>query len=549
MLNQLRYFYEQSKGFRLKLLLSLTLGLLSIIFGLLFIYVSKCIVDIATGKMDADLWTWVGILAFMLFMRLALRGINLWVNGRVSQGLVNAMRSRLFDDVLNSPWHGREDRKSGDVMSRIGEDLRVVVECITRDIPDVFLATFQLLAASWFLFSLQPKLLWIVLVIVPVAVVLTKIYYKTMRRLTKQIRREEADIQSHIQESVENRPLLLSLRRTGLMIERLVLRQDHLFRTFSRRLRFSISTRLLISTGFMVGYYTAFVWSAYGIMIGTVTYGMMTALLQLVGQVQNPILNLSALFPAIVRATTAGERLQELENPDHTYYIYNEREPARTGRGAILGLELRGVSYRYPDGERDVLHNFGCTFAPGSSTAIIGPTGSGKSTLVRLLLGLLQPTRGTVRLVDAAGNAEPLSADQWAIAYVPQGNSLLSGTIRDNLQLGKLDATDDEMRDALTRASALFVYDLPKGLDTPCGEKGSGLSEGQAQRIAIARALLQPGSILIMDEASSALDPNTERQILEELQQQELHKTLIWVTHHMVVRDYMQHCVVVDEEA
>ena len=526
MLNQLRYFYEQSKGFRLKLLLSLTLGLLSIIFGLLFIYVSKCIVDIATGKMDADLWTWVGILAFMLFMRLALRGINLWVNGRVSQGLVNAMRSRLFDDVLNSPWHGREDRKSGDVMSRIGEDLRVVVECITRDIPDVFLATFQLLAASWFLFSLQPKLLWIVLVIVPVAVVLTKIYYKTMRRLTKQIRREEADIQSHIQESVENRPLLLSLRRTGLMIERLVLRQDHLFRTFSRRLRFSISTRLLISTGFMVGYYTAFVWSAYGIMIGTVTYGMMTALLQLVGQVQNPILNLSALFPAIVRATTAGERLQELENPDPTYSLNKEKQ-AHPTKGTIVGLQLQNVTYRYPDGERDVLHDFTCTFAPSTSTAIIGPTGSGKSTLVRILLGLLRPTQGAVRLVDKAGNTLPLDADAYAISYVPQGNSLLSGTIRDNLQLGKLDATDDEMRDALSRASALFVYDLPNGLDTLCGEKGSGLSEGQAQRIAIARALLQPGSILIMDEASSALDPNTERQILEELQQQELHKTLI----------------------
>ena len=539
MLNQLRYFYEQSKGFRLKLLLSLMLGLLSIIFGLLFIYVSKCIVDIATGKMDADLWTWVGILAFMLFMRLALRGINLWVNGRVSQGLVNAMRSRLFDDVLNSPWHGREDRKSGDVMSRIGEDLRVVVECITRDIPDVFLATFQLLAASWFLFSLQPKLLWIVLVIVPVAVVLTKIYYKTMRRLTKQIRREEADIQSHIQESVENRPLLLSLRRTGLMIERLVLRQDHLFRTFSRRLRFSISTRLLISTGFMVGYYTAFVWSAYGIMIGTVTYGMMTALLQLVGQVQNPILNLSALFPAIVRATTAGERLQELENPDPTYSLNKEKQ-AHPTKGTIVGLQLQNVTYRYPDGERDVLHDFTCTFAPSTSTAIIGPTGSGKSTLVRILLGLLRPTQGAVRLVDKAGNTLPLDADAYAISYVPQGNSLLSGTIRDNLQLGKLDATDDEMRDALSRASALFVYDLPNGLDTLCGEKGSGLSEGQAQRIAIARALLQPGSILIME--------NTERQILEELQQQELHKTLIWVTHHMVVRDYMQHCVVVDEE-
>ena len=536
MLNQLRYFYEQSKGFRLKLLLSLTLGLLSIIFGLLFIYVSKCIVDIATGKMDADLWTWVGILAFMLFMRLALRGINLWVNGRVSQGLVNAMRSRLFDDVLNSPWHGREDRKSGDVMSRIGEDLRVVVECITRDIPDVFLATFQLLAASWFLFSLQPKLLWIVLVIVPVAVVLTKIYYKTMRRLTKQIRREEADIQSHIQESVENRPLLLSLRRTGLMIERLVSRQDHLFHTFSRRLRFSISTRLLISTGFMVGYYTAFVWSAYGIMIGTVTYGMMTALLQLVGQVQNPILNLSALFPAIVRATTAGERLQELENPDPTYSLNKEKQ-AHPTKGTIVGLQLQNVTYRYPDGERDVLHDFTCTFAPSTSTAIIGPTGSVKSTLMRILLGLLRPTQGAVRLVDKAGNTLPLEADAYAISYVPQGNSLLSGTIRDNLQLGKLDATDDEMRDALSRASALFVYDLPNGLDTLCGEKGSGLSEGQAQRIAIARALLRNRPVLLLDEATSALDPETERLLLRNILSDKK-RTVIFITHRLAVTDY-----------
>ena len=130
-----------------------------------------------------------------------------------------------------------------------------------------------------------------------------------------------------------------------------------------------------------------------------------------------------------------------------------------------------------------------------------------------------------------------------AFAYVPQGNSLLRGTIRDNLLLGKLDATDQELHDALQRASALFVYDLPQGLDTLCSEKGGGLSEGQAQRIAIARALLQPGQIMILDEASSALDPDTEREILEELQQQSLGKTLIWVTHHMVVKDFMQHCI------
>ena len=568
----LRYLFALSRGFRLRLLWSLTLGLCNIIAGLIFIYISKGIVDIATGRQEGNMWHEVAFLALMLVLRLAISGLRQWVNGRTTQQLVNSLRGRLFHSVLNAEWHGREDRKSGDVMSRIGEDLRVVVGCITSDIPAIVLSLFQLVAASWFLFQMQPQLLWILFCILPFAILLSKIYYKKMRRLTREIRTEEADIQSHIQESVENRPLLLSLQRTGLMSDRLDSRQWTLFGTYSRRLRFSISTHLLIQAGFSVGYYTAFVWAAHGLMTGAVTYGMMTALLQLVAQVQNPILNLSSLFPGLVQATTASDRLREIDNESPSSEKGEAPSPQRVqGESLLLGLRLSHVTYRYPDATHDVLHDFSHTFLPGTSTAIIGPTGSGKTTLVRLLLGLLQPTEGEISFIHEVpiephsverGEAPSLQAladqvlitpgekkrgESPSLCYVPQGNSLLSGTIRDNLQLGKLDATDAEMHDALQRACALFVYDLPEGLDTVCGEKGSGLSEGQAQRIAIARALLQPGSILLLDEASSALDPDTERQILEDLQRQQLGKTLIWVTHHMAVLDYMQHTLLIED--
>lgn len=558
MKQQLRFFFDQSRGYRLGLLWSLTLGLLNIICGLIFIYISKSIVDVATGRVEGNMWQYVGYLALMLLLRLGVSGLRQWVSGRVHQRLFNAMRERLFQSVLNSPWHGREDFKSGDIMSRIGEDLRVVVNCIDSDMPAIILSLFQLLAASCFLFAMMPNLLYALLLILPIALVLSKLYYKTMRKLTKQIRVEESEVVSHIQESVQNRSLLLSLRRTDLMNERLQQRHSHLFQTFSRRLGFSIRTRLFVQSGFSVGYYTAFVWSAYGLLTGTVTYGMMTALLQLVGQVQGPILELSTLFPAIVQACTAAERLQELnpDNPNDSSQPTAQSAviPVLPQEGAPFGLRLSHISYRYPDGTEDVLHDFSCLFAPSSSTAIIGPTGSGKSTLVRLLLGLIEPTQGNIELIASDGTPVRLPQtpnDQHAgrggaLCYVPQGNSLLSGTIRDNLLLGKLDATEDELHDALRRASALFVYDLPQGIDSPCGEKGSGLSEGQAQRIAIARALLQPGSIMILDEASSALDPDTEQQILSDLQQHQLGKTLIWVTHHMVVRDYMQHCLEVE---
>lgn len=506
------------------------LGVLNVGLGLYFIWVCKGVIDIATSG-QGNFWPMVMLMAGTSLLRLAVMGIRQLLTNHLDIRLTNSIRHRLFSQAMHAPWRGREDMAVGDVMSRLGEDVRVVVSCLTSDMPQLVLSICQLLAASWFLFVLQPALLWAVLAITPVALLMSKIFYKTTRKLTQKIREEEADINSHLQESLLNRAMLISLQRVSLMIERLTGKQGQLYGTYKRRIAFTVQARLFIHFTFMAGYAASFVWGAHGIMLGTVTYGMMTAFLQLVAQVQGPMLTLGELLPKLVQSTTAADRLRALgDNTDLT--VETDASDARTDAPTVpQDITLQHVSFRYPDGERDILQDFNLVFPAGSATAIVGPTGSGKSTLVRLLLGLLKPVDGTV---DVANQR---------IAYVPQGNSLLRGTIRDNLQLGKLDATDAEMREALRRASALFVYDLPQGLDTPCGEKGSGLSEGQAQRIAIARALLQPGTVMILDEASSALDPQTERQILEEIQHTQTGKTLIWVTHHEVVKEYMQRVV------
>ena len=281
----------------------------------------------------------------------------------------------------------------------------------------------------------------------------------------------------------------------------------------------------------MAGYAAAFLWGVFGIKSGAVTFGMMTAFLQLVGQVQRPIADISRHIPAFIHSLTSVERILELtelpleaEGED----ILFEKAP---------GIRMEDVTFAYtdvPEGMEPqlVLEHFSYDFKPSSVTAIMGVTGVGKSTLTRLVLALLRPASGSVVLYSGTETIPASPATRCNFRYVPQGNSLMSGTVRDNLLLANPSATEDEMREALHLAVADFVLDLPDGLDTVCSEKGSGLSEGQAQRIAIARALLHPGGVLSLAEATSALDRDTEDMLLQRLSQKVSGgKTILWITH------------------
>ena len=315
-------------------------------------------------------------------------------------------------------------------------------------------------------------------------------------------------------------------------MSRLARWQEQLFGEVVQRTRFSVLSRGLVSMGFSAGYLTAFLWGVFSIQGGAITFGVMTAFLQLVGRIQRPLADLARMIPTLVSALTSAERLMELEA------LPTEPTGDTIRMKGQAGIRFTDVSFQYADGEEEVITHLNENFTPGSITAILGETGAGKTTLIRLILALVKPTAGCVTIYDDEREVEVSPQTRANLVYVPQGNTLFSGTIRDNLLLGRPDATDEELWEVLRVACAEFVLSLPAGLDTLCGEQGGGLSEGQAQRIAIARSLLRPGSILLLDEATSALDPETERRLLERLSETRAGRTMIFITHRPSVLEY-----------
>ena len=311
--------------------------------------------------------------------------------------------------------------------------------------------------------------------------------------------------------------------------------QDENYSRNLKRISFSILARILMSLAFNAGYMIAFLWGVKGIATGAVTYGLMTAILQLVGQLQRPLLQASDNLPSLLHSTASIDRLVEMEElpKEDIGNSLQLRSPA--------GVRVKDLSFRYPDGEDQVIEHLSFDFKPGSRVAITGRTGIGKTTLLKLMLALSKPCSGSIELYSEGESFPATPETRCNFAYVPQGNTLFSGTVRDNLLMGDRNADERRMREALHIAAADFVFDLPDGLDTICSEAGGGLSEGQAQRIAVARGLLRSGSILLLDEFSSALDPGTEEQMLERLTAKEGlcgGKTMIFITHRESILNF-----------
>ena len=361
---------------------------------------------------------------------------------------------------------------------------------------------------------------------------LLKVYVRKMRTITRDIRSTESRVQSILQESIQHRAILKTLERTRTMIEKLIQTQSLLRRHVRHRAVFSSMSSTLLSIGFSTGYLVTFLWGVDSLQSGAITYGMMISFIQLVGQIQGPFRDMTRFIPVFISTITASERLMELEEMP----LEDDSQPITFKNGA--GVRITDISFQYKDGGRTILSHFSCDFPKGSTTAILGETGAGKTTLIRLILALLKPTEGHLEMYDETQTVKISPQTRNNLVYVPQGNTLFSGTIRDNLLLGNPNATEADMREALETACAGFVMDRPDGLDAICGELGAGLSEGQSQRIAIARALLRQGSVLLLDEATSALDMQTEQQLLKNLNEREAGQTIICVTHRPAVISY-----------
>lgn len=519
-------------GQRSALLASMLANLAGVGASLLFVYICKTLIDIATGNSGRDLAGWSLAMVATMAAQTLFSLLRTRLAAQTDIRIKNNLRMQIFSRLICAYHGSRGERHSGDITNRLEEDVRVVSECLSNSLPALLSATVQFIAAFCFLMALNNTLAWSVVGIMPLAIILSKIFFRKLRRLTRDIRDTDSLVQSHLQENLQHATLIQTLEQEGRASSGLDRLQSGLYDSVMRRTRFTIVSRTVISLAFAAGYATAFLWGVNGLLAGAVTFGTMTAFLQLVGQIQRPVLELSSYIPSAIHAAASADRLMEIEGDESCA----ASEPVHLGSPA--GIRMEHVSFAYPDGTRKVIDDFSHDFRPGSRTAIVGETGAGKSTLIRLILALLRPQSGSIVIYGPRSSAEASAATRCNLTYVPQGNSLLSGTVRDNLLLGDPEADEAGMKEALRVAAADFVFQLPDGLDTPCSENGGGLSEGQAQRIAIARALLRRGSILLLDEFSSSLDPETEKRLMENLSSALPGRTMIFITHRRKITEY-----------
>lgn len=525
----IRRMWEASKGFRSRIFLITAVGALSVCASLFFVWISKRLVDIATGVQEGGIVENVALMIICMLIQLLVWTAGSWLETQNGVRMNNKLRYSLFNHLMMSCWYGKEKFHTGDMVNRLGADISEISGIICYTLPSVIVTVFQLSLAFIYLCTMDVRLAWILLCVMPVAILTSKLYLHRMRVLNKEIRITDSRLQEHVQESLSHRILIRTLEYTSNSLFKMENLQNRLYNQVRKRTDFGLFSRGMVQTGFDVSYLIAFLWGIRGLMNGEVTFGMMTAFLQLVMMVQNPVVGLSKQVPTFVRALTSMERIAELE----TLPIEQEVKPVCLE--GPLGVRIEEIDFTYPDGKHKILNGFSFNFIPGSRTALMGETGVGKSTLIRLILSLLYPDKGNIILYNRDRKV-PVSVDtRCNIVYVPQGNTLLSGTIRDNLLMGKPDATDKEIQSSLHTAVADFVYDLPDALETLCGESGAGLSEGQVQRIAIARGLLRPGGLLLLDEPTSSLDGITEKTLLERLMTNVYDKTLIIVTHRETV--------------
>ena len=528
----LKWLWNAWRGNQLQAILNASIGLLSVGVSLGHVWAMKRAIDVASRTVEGNLYWAVGVMAVLILLDFALNIAGTWVRNILGIKAQNRMQQRMLDRLLRAEWKGRNHHHSADILNRLEFDVNNVVNFLTETIPSTLSVLAMFIGAFLYLFSMDKVLAVIVIGIFPMFLAVSKIYVGQMRHLTRQVRDSDSKVQSVLQETIQHRMLIKTLESDSAMVERLGNTQSELRHRVVRRTKFSVFSNMVVNFGFAFGYLVAFLWAAIRMSAHTLSFGGMTAFLQLVNRIQGPARNLTKLVPAFVSVFTAAERLMELEEDPL------EEQGTPIYIKAPCGIRLQNVGYAYEDGGGDkVIDGLSFDFKPGSCTAILGETGAGKTTLVRMILALVQPQDGKIEIYHGSTHQALSPLHRCNFVYVPQGNTLMSGTIRENLRLGKLDATDEEMLHALHVSCADFVNDLPDGLNTLCSEQGGGLSEGQAQRIAIARSLLRDRSMMLFDEATSALDPDTERQLLNNILSAH-DKTIIFITHRPAVIDY-----------
>ena len=498
---------------------------------------NKWLVDTATGHSPAFDMRIFLILCLATFANMAVNsGLNTYQT-LLYEKQSYQMRKQFFRQVLIGDWQRLSAFHSGDIMTRITSDVDMIAHGVFTLIPQVVSVLCQFITAFLLFYHYAPGLSIVILGISPFGLLFSIILSRVYSRLQKQSRENEAEYRAFMQESTENLMLAKCFSLEVFFQEKLEFFWNKRYAVVKKRTYTSFFLNILMTLVFSGSYLIAFGWSTLLLSKGEITYGTLTLLLTLISRVQSPIQSLQGMIQQMVNLIVSAGRIMEISQLPSELYLDHETESKKiTGP---LGIRINHITFAYDNDHRGVLNDLDLEIRPGETVGIIGGSGEGKTTLLRLFLALAKPQSGNLCIYNELGVKEEIGIDtRKYFNFVPQGNTLMSGSVRDNLLLGNQQATDDDLWRALAIAEASeFVKKLPDALDHRISEKGGTISEGQAQRIAIARALVKSGEILILDEATSSLDIETESQIIKNLKLMVKNKTCIIITHRLSLLD------------
>lgn len=522
-IERLRWCWALSKPHGLALAIFYFAELSIIGSSLLFIMTSKRAIDYAISGDRPAMMNSLYLIVGLVVVNILLKFLSNVSNELAKMKMLRDLQNNVSQIQMYLQWDYIKNWSTGDIQYRIQRDCLEIIQMITQIFPNFTLTAIRLLASLSLLWVLDSRLALIILGITPL-LLFSKLYYKKFRKLNKDLKKNESELSHIINENLKFRMLIKTLGIESYRWLNLNHAQNNILDLKRKILSFSLLSQSIVKITLGIGFLFTFIWGALGLSSGSITFGTMTAFLQLVGRVQSPMLGLLGFFPSLVSFGVSVNRVQEilqgkLEVVENSVEISN-----------LQKLELCNVSFKYE--EDFVFENLNLTFYRGKSTAIVGASGRGKTTLIRLLLSVITPQKGVIKIIDSSHNISFLNVNHRInFGYVPQGDKLFAGSIRDNLLLGNTSIKDEQIKEALYNSCSEFVCDLPEGIDTIVGESGYGLSEGQAQRIAIARTLLTDTAVWLFDEITSALDHDTAILLYNRIQAISNDKIVVFVTH------------------
>lgn len=543
--NQKSYFFwlvKYSKPYIPKILFMMIINLLITLLSTGMAVLSKEIIDRATNgnNITVAIIFYIVFIISMLGFNVISQMISLVLDEKFSFGI----RKQLYEQIINAHWMDVKKYHTGDLMTRLTSDAGNISNGIIYTIPTIIELVLELLITFFTLFYYQPMLAVFALVIGPVAAVVSFWLGRKLKKLQVKVQESESAYRSYVQESLANLLIVKSFANEEYATDRLVKLRDERFKWVYKKSKLGVISSTSMSLTFQLAYIVAFTYGAICITAKTITYGTMSLFITLINRIQAPIIGLAQQIPKIVSILASAGRVIELQN------IPLEEKCDRHIEQNDIGVRVEGLSFHYDMEKENVFENADISIKPGEFVAIIGESGIGKTTLIRLIMSFMSEYEGNITYYN--NHHEEIKANASTrefISYVPQGNTLFSGTIRENIRMGKLDAAEEEFIEALKMSAAYdFVQELPKGIDTVIGERGHGISEGQAQRIAIARALIKKAPFLILDEATSSLDPQTELAVLEGIRKLEPKPTCLIITHRLSVLPYCDRRIRIEDK-